>query len=657
MGWYKNFLLQKCLGVVLVCSFASAEAPLRPQDNFYQWVNQAWLDATPIPSDKPNINNFVQIQNSVNADIDRVVRAVVLKTDKSFDEKLLATLYRSYVDMPARNALGLRPLHVELEAIDKARSYEEIATLFSRFQMIGVPSPLLFVVMTDFKQSDRNVVFAVQAGLGIERETYLLEDVRSLKNQAMYETFVQELLTYAGSKNATQEARSVVHLEQKLARIQWSNVENRDRIKTSNIVEYESFEKKHKNLFIRQQMQTLGMPTLYPFNIMEPSYVEALNDFFKTQSLLAWKAYLKVRLLHTYAPLLDARAKAILVNYEVKQGLYEKEQPLDKQAIGYLNHSVGMLLGKMYIENAFDEKIKPKLQEIIGAIIKEYRLAIGASTRMEPSTKQKALEKLDAMRFQIGYPDRWQDYHALVLEEAQCVENHKRIQRYDHARNLAKLGKPIDNNDWDHAPQEVNAFYDPTKNAFVILAGILHPPFFTIDGTDAEHYGSMGFVIGHEIGHGFDDQGRVFDSKGNLANWWSKKDVVAFEGIKKSLIHAANRYEILPGKYLKGSFEIGEIIGDESGAEIALRVYSRIVEAKGLERKSAYQAFFKQLAITWRDKVRDEFKILLIDADPHPPSEFRTNGIVKNFDLFHEVFETQKGDKMYLEPQKRVKMW
>jgi putative endopeptidase len=315
------------------------------------------------------------------------------------------------------------------------------------------------------------------------------------------------------------------------------------------------------------------------------------------------------------------------------------------------------LLGKTYVENTFDESIKVTLKEIIKNIVDEYRIAINDSPRMTAATKSKAMEKLDKMTFKIGYPDKWQDYSSLEPAAGELVKNHVRIQLYETRRNIDKLGKPVDKEEWGHPPQNVNAYYDPTKNTFVLLAGILHAPFFSADGNAAAQYGGIGFVIGHEIGHGFDDQGSRFDGDGNLVNWWSEEDVASYNEIKNALIAQADSYEILPGKYLKGELEIGEIMGDASGAEISLRAFQKIIKARHLDPEQAYREFFKQLAETWRDKLREDYQLLLLDKDPHPPSEFRANGIVKNFDEFHAAFNTRPGDAMYLPVDQRVHIW
>jgi predicted metalloendopeptidase len=316
-----------------------------------------------------------------------------------------------------------------------------------------------------------------------------------------------------------------------------------------------------------------------------------------------------------------------------------------------------MMMGKIYVENKFDPSMKKDVTSIVNNIVKEYRIAIESSTRMTPETKQKALEKLEKMEFKIGYPDKWKDYSTLSLKAGESVENLKKIRQFDQRTMMSKVGKPIDPNDWDRPPQEINAFYNFTNNSFVLLAGILSDPFYTSMQSDAEKYGGIGFVIGHEIGHGFDDQGSQFDAKGNMVNWWQREDAKKFDAIKQALIAQANAYEILPGKKLKGELEIGEIIGDLSGAEISFRAFQRVLKEKSIDPKSGYEPYFRQLAKTWRDHLRKEVLLMLIDKDPHPASEFRTNGIVRQFDEFHETFKITPQDKMYYAPEKRVKMW
>jgi predicted metalloendopeptidase len=389
---------------------------------------------------------------------------------------------------------------------------------------------------------------------------------------------------------------------------------------------------------------------------MQPEYLQQLNQLFPTVDVATWKQYLSTRVLLNYAELLGDDFREVLSQYNIARGSYAKEPPRWQLAIAYIDERVGMLLGELYIEAYFDDSIKAQVNAIKDNIHAEYRHAITHSRRLSAQTRQSALHKLDKMAFQIGYPDKWQDYSSLSIARDDLVGNDMRIAQYEHLRNVRKLGMPVDRQEWYISPHNINAFYNPGTNTFVLLAGILQEPFFSAQGDQAVNYGGIGFVIGHEIGHGFDDQGSRFDADGNLANWWTSEDAAKFAKLSEQLIVQANEYEILPGHYLNGELEIGEIIGDLSGAEIALRAFNRLADDMD-NPPAAKRRFLDQLAITWRNKMRDEYLLNLLQSDPHPPSEYRANGTVRNLDEFHYIYQTKAGDDMYLAPKERVRLW
>lgn len=646
--WFVSLLF------VTSTAFAGASSPV---DNFYLSVNQEWLDHNPIPEDKLGINNFVTIQKKVNDDIVAMVQTLQSKPNKTVEEQKLINAYESILAVEHPNSDPLKPLRPYLKQINNAKSYNDVAKLFAQFEIMGIETPLMAGVSGDFKDSSRNIMIVSQAGLGITRENYLGKDRYSLHEQELYRNLLTQLFSLSKITNPKQVAQATMTLEKDLAKIQWSNIENRDYNKLYNITNYKTLNKTLSNLYLDDQFKILGYPKDQPIDLLQPSYAAAFNSLFKKHSLSTWKAYLQARMLVSYAPLIDSKFKSAYTEYEIQRGLYTKPEPITLQAIGYLNHNVGELLGKEYIKHYFDESIKLSLKAIVKSITDEYAIAIQQSSRMGDQTKQKALEKLNKMTFKIGYPDQWRDYSSLTLNPNEPIANHIRIQNYEFKRNLAKLGKPVDKNEWGYPPQEINAFYDPSTNSFVLLAGILHEPFYMKNGSDAQNYGGIGFIIGHEIGHGFDDQGSLFDANGNLINWWSDEDRAIFNTLKSKLITQANNYEILPGKKLKGELEIGEIIGDLSGAEISLRAYKKVIQSKQIDPVEAKKAFFTQLAKTWRDHLRPNAILMFLDTDVHPPSEFRTNGIVKNMDDFHQLYSTKPGDTMYAEPSDRVKLW
>jgi predicted metalloendopeptidase len=530
--------------------------------------------------------------------------------------------------------------------------------MFARLQRQGVTVPWVGFVDADYRDSQRNIVHISQAGLSIAREYYLGADSRSIQQRDYLQAAMGELLALAGYADAAAMATDVITLETQLARIQSSNVDNRDVERTYNITTQSQLVTDTPELFTGLQLAALGIAADYPVNVMQPDYLRQLRQVFHRTDIADWRKYLAARVVLHYAELLSDDFTAVTSAYDIKRGLYEVRPPHWQLAIAYLNDNVGMLLGRLYVDAYFDDGIKADVTAIKDAIKEEYRLAISASDRLGSETRRSALHKLDKMAFQIGYPDQWQDYSPLQIDSRDLVGNHRRIAEYEHQRNIDKLGRAVDRTEWAVPPQEVNAFYNPGTNTFVLLAGILTEPFYSKEDDLAANYGGIGFVIGHEIGHGFDDQGSRFDADGNLANWWSNSDAASFNALARQLIEQANAYEIFPGHTLNGELEIGEIIGDLSGAEIALGAFEKQLRQRDVDDHEAeIQRFLAQIAITWRSKIRREVMLNLLQADPHPPAEYRANGTLRNLDAYHEVYHTQPADAMYLAPEKRVNLW
>ena len=654
--------LQGCAGVNPTASPSAKPAAtvrkISATDNYYQYINHHWLEKTVIPANRAGINNFVTIQDTVH---DRMKQLVLQLQDggpQSVDQQKIAALYQSYNDLEHRNKQGIKPIQDELQKIAMLKSHRQVALMFASLQRQGITTPWVGFVDADYKDSNRNIVHLSQGGLSIDREYYVVDDARSVQQREFLHTALNQLLALAGYADADAMASNVIALESRLAAIQSSNIENRDVDRTYNMVSYQQLVASTAQLFTASQLAALGIPGDYPVNVMQPAYLQQLQQLFGDVELAVWRQYLAARVVLNYARLLSEDFTRVTTAYDIERGLYETRPPQWQLAIAYLNDNVGMLLGKLYVEAYFDDSIKIQVQAIKDSIKQEYRLAIAASDRLGPQTKQSALQKLDKMAYQIGYPDQWQDYSSLQLDRQDLVGNQQRIALYEHQRNIDKLGKPVDRSEWAVPPQEVNAFYNPGTNTFVLLAGILVEPFYSSNGDLAANYGGVGFVIGHEIGHGFDDQGSRFDGDGNLANWWSESDARQFDSIRLRLIEQANAYEILPGHWLNGELEIGEIIGDLSGAEIALRAFEK--QAQKQEpggRDEAMERFLAQLAITWRSKIRREVLLNQLQSDPHPPAEYRANGTVRNLDEYHEIYRTRAGDGMYLAPAERVNIW
>ena len=642
------------LGFLLAFVVASRAAPEAPapaaRDNFYAWANRDWLAKTEIAADRSRADNFTQLEDTVLNQLHSLFDSLNSAKTRTREQEKLVRLYNSFVDMEQRDARGLAPIAGELGKISALTNHLEVAQLCAYFQTIGIASPVIVAPQADFKNSTMTIGFVAQAGLGIERDYYLGGDEDSLNQQKRYRAFLAKLFALAAFEEPDAIAGRVLDFERKLAAIQWSRVENRDMQKIYNPLSGAEFIQQSTNFHGGEMLAVLGVSPDAALNVMQPSYIDAYGSLFAGTSIATWQDYLRARLLTTYSGLLTSQFKAASVQYDKDRGLIQEEEPLWRQGIEFVSAMANLMVGRAYVEKYYDEATKDSVSHLVLSIRDEYRSAIEHAAWMSDETKKKAIEKLDTMRFKIGYPDKWRDYSGLEIRGTDLADNFRRAMQFEHVRNMAKIGKPVDRNEWEHSPHEINAFYDSTKNEFVLLAAILQEPFYSKDAGAAAQYGGLGFVVGHEIGHGFDDQGCQFDGDGNMRNWWTGADAKAYGEKQQRLIRQADAYEILPGTFLKGAQEIGEIMGDLGGAQIALQAYMKTPEASD-------QDFFVHLAQTWRSKWRDEFLKMVIQSDNHPPSEFRSNGIVRQFDAFHVAFGVKPGDKMYLAPEERVLLW
>lgn len=625
-------------------------AEATPASDFYTWANADWLAKTPIPGDRPRVDNFSVLEDTVREQLRDLLTGLQSAPSRTPDQDKLMRLYGSFMDAARRDAKGLAAIGDELEKIEKLETHRDVARLFAEFQTLGVASPVMVAAEPDFKDSTVSIGFIAQSGLGIERDYYLGTDADSLKQQQLYRAYLAKLFALAALPGPDAIVARVFELETKLAGIQWSRVENRDMQKVYNPTTSAAFLEKSAEFHGDELMKTWGVPAGAKLSVMQPDYLAKYGALFRATPVATWKDYLRARLLTAYATLLTSDFKAADIERQKALGLLKEEPAPWKQGIDFVAGTADMMLGRAYVEKYYDKATKEAVTKIVLSIRDTYRASIEGAAWMSEETRRKALEKLEKMQFKVGYPDKWRDYSALEIPGLDLCENYRNAMRFDHQRGMAKIGKPIDRAEWDRSPHEINAFYNPTRNEFVLLAAILQGAFYGERMTLAEKYGGLGFVVGHEIGHGFDDQGSQFDGDGNMRNWWLPADTTAYNAKKSRLIAQANAFEVLPGTFLKGDLEIGEIMADLGGAQIALLAYRKTPDASD-------EAFFKQLAQTWRSKWRDEFVKLVIQSDNHPPSVFRSNGIVKQFEDFHQAFHVKPGDKMYLAPEERVLLW
>ncbi|WP_130431716.1 M13 family metallopeptidase [Rivibacter subsaxonicus] len=638
---------------------------VRAQDDLFRHVNGTWLKNEPIPADRATTGAFDQIYENTQLKL-RALIDEAAANPKNADARKLGDLYASFMDEARLETLGVKPLAAELAAIDAVRSRDELPALMARMARLGVSAPLDMNIHQDAKDATVYVADLAQGGLGLPDRDYYLQadDARFAEVRARYEAYLSKIATLAGvpAERAAADARAVLALETALAKAQWSRVENRDPVKTYNRVELKGLPTLTRAIDWNAYLQAAGLAGKAKYLIVsQPSYVTGLGQQIEGAPLESWKAYCRTRLLSAYAPylgrdLVDARFAFVGTTL---QGTPELA-PRWKRGVTLVDGSVGELLGKLYVDRHFPPGHQARMEALVANLMEAYRQSIDTLDWMSPATKKEAKAKLAKFTPKIGYPKQWRDYSALVIKRDDLAGNVMRANGFEFERNLAKLGKPVDRGEWFMTPQTINAYYNPELNEIVFPAAILQPPFFDATADDAMNYGAIGAIIGHEISHGFDDQGSQYDGEGNLRDWWTKEDRERFAKKTQALVAQYNAYSPVKGYHVNGELTLGENIADVSGLAIAHKAYRLSLAGKDapvIEGMSGDVRFFYGYAQAWRGKSREAALVQQLKSDPHSPEEFRANGGAKNQDSFFDTFAVKPGDGLWLAPAERVKIW
>jgi predicted metalloendopeptidase len=640
---------------------------VRAQDNFYRHINGKWLASTEIPADKGSYDAFDTLEDESKEQLRGIVEKLQGAGDPADpDQRKIADLYTSFMDESAVEQAGLAPLQAEFARIDAVASKAAIATLIAHFNRIGFVAPYTPQVHQDAHDSSKYVFDIAQDGLGMpDRDYYLQQDPMLRKIRAQYLEHVERMLALAGDKNAAKRARDILALETALAKVQWTKVQNRDPVKTYNKVEFAKLARLARGYDWRAYLAESGVEGKIDYLVVsQPSYITGFNKLLQSTPLAVWKTYFQWHLLSDSAPYMG---KAFVDEHFAFYGTalrgVVQDEPRWKRGVRLVDASIGEGLGRLYVAQYFPPESKARMEQLVKNLLAAYKADIETLAWMGPETRKKAQEKLASFTTKIGYPEHWRDYGALEIVRGDLMGNVMQARVFEYNRNLAKLGKSIDRNEWDMTPPTVNAYYNPEKNEIVFPAGILHPPFFNPNADDAVNYGGIGGVIGHEISHGFDDQGSQYDGTGNLLKppgWFTKADLAQFKNRTKALVKQYAAYAPVPGYPINGELTLGENIADNSGLAIAYKAYQLSLggsEAPVIDGFTGDQRLFVGWAQAWRGKVRDNQAIMWIKADPHSPDEFR--GLVPEMNLaaFYEVFDVKPGDKMYLPPEKRISLW
>jgi putative endopeptidase len=630
-------------------------------DDFYRYSIGRWLDTNQIPPDRTSWSTFAVLADEAEGRLKQIVEGLPANAAAGTNEQKVGDYYRAYLDSATIEKLGLTPVRASLDAIKAAKTHEDVARLMGRPDM-PVRAPIRAGITVDQKNPDRYIVAVSQGGLGLpERDYYLKDDPKLAEIRAKYQAHIDRLLTLAGEKDTAEQAKKIVALETDIAKLHWPIAKRRERDLTYNLRTREELDKLAPGFPWQADLAAAGIATQHEFVVREIDAVQELGKMFRKVPVSTWRSYLTYHFLASTA---DTLPKAFDDERFDFYGRTLNGQPQQrdrwKLAIGAMDGSLGEAMGQLYVAKYFPPDSKAKMLALVENLRAAYAERVKHLPWMSESTKKAALEKLATFRPKIGYPDKWRDYSALEVHAGDAYGNSIRAAVWDWNRDVERLGKPTDRDEWGMTPQTVNAYYNPTFNEIVFPAAILQPPYFDPDADPAVNYGAIGGVIGHEMGHGFDDQGAKSDARGVLRTWWAPEDEAAFKKLVDNLATQYDGYTALPGLNVNGRLTLGENIGDLGGLTVALEAYHISLKRQPppvLDGVTGEQRFFLAWAQAWRNLMRDERLRTQVMSDPHSPPRFRVNGVVRNMDAWYSAFGVQPSDKLYLPPEQRVRIW
>ena len=646
-------------GIVL----ENMDTSVSPGDDFFSYVNGRWIAETEIPADKATWGGFSVLADQAQADVRAIIEeAASGNFPDGSDEQKVGDLYKSYMDMETRNARGMEPLQPELARIAAIDNHDDLAVYFGAATRRGYAVPVTIDQNEDFRDPTRYMIYAWQDGLGLpDREYYFAGDDASVSIRAEYPAHIAAMFELAGFENGAAAAAEIMDLETRIAAAHITKEAARNWPENYNKVPLDKLGEVMPNFNWQGYIDEAGIADIDGLVLMMTTYFEELDTIIAETPIETWKTYLKWLVLNTRASALDdALDKQNFAFYgRTLSGTEEQRAPW-RRAVTTVNALLGEVVGKVYVKKHFPPEAKERMVELVDNLIKAYDQSIRELDWMSDETRAQALDKLSKFRANIGYPDAWRDYSAIEISADDLFGNIERATIADYERELARQGGPVDDTEWPMTPQTVNAGYRPWKNDITFPAAILQPPFFNFEADDAVNYGAIGAVIGHEIGHGFDDKGSTFDGDGLMRNWWTEEDRTEFERRTGALVEQYNGYAPFEDLGVNGEFTLGENIGDLGGIGIGLLAYKMSLDGKEppvIDGFTGIQRVFLGYAQIWRHKYRDEALRQLIMTDPHSPSMYRANGAVRNVPEFYEAFDVKQEHALYLPPEERVKIW
>ncbi len=645
---------------------------VKPSEDFFKFVNGTWLKNTEIPADKTRWGSFDELRQNTDKDALAILKEATNnpKYKSNTDQGKAIIMYKAAMDTLARNKQGITPLSPYLAKINAVKNVKDLQKLMMETEAQGGGVGFFGIgIGADEKNSTRNVVSVGPGSLGLpDRDYYVSEDKDSKEKREKYVLHVSKMLQFLNEtpEQAKANAEKILALEIQMSKPRLDRVERRDSKKQYNPTAISDLQKMLPSIDWNTYIKGIGISKIDTIIVSQPRYMSSLQTLFTENKVEDWKAYMRWMLLRGASSQLSTTIET--ANWEFYGKTLTgaiKQRPRHEKALQVVNGTVGEALGKLYVEKMFPAEAKSKAMKMIKNVMRAYEIRINNLTWMSAETKSKAVEKLNKLTIKIGYPDKWEDYSALEVKSPEdggsYFQNVRNISNWRWAKDLAKLGKPVDKTEWGMSPQTVNAYYNPSYNEIVFPAAILQPPFYNYQADEAVNYGGIGGVIGHEISHGFDDQGATYNADGNLIDWWTAEDLTKFTSLGDALADQYSALEPLPGTHVDGKFTLGENIGDLGGVNAAydgLQLYLKENGNPGLiDSYTPEQRFFISWSTIWRSKMRDEALKNQVKTDPHSPGMYRAYVPIQNVDAFYSAFNIKEGDGMFVAPEKRVKIW
>ena len=640
---------------------SGGDPSVKPGDDFARYANGHWLDTAQIPPDRASWGSFAILRERSLQQMREILEALPKDSPAGSNQQKLGDFYRAYLDTDAIDRAGLAPARAGLDAIAAARTHEELARQMGRPDL-RLTAPLAFGIAPDEKDPDHYMVLIAQSGLGMpDRDYYLKDEPVYTALRAKYAAHIERLLRLAGRTDGAEAAKSILELETQIARAHWPRAKRRERDLTYNPHAREELPAFAPGFPWPALLTGAGLEVQPRFIVREPDAVQSLSALFEKTPVERWQTYFTYHYLADNADVLPKAFDDEVFDF-YRRALHgqEEQQARWKRGVSAVDGALGEAAGELYVQRYFPPASKAQMLELVENLRAAYREHIKNLPWMSAATKKVALEKLAAFHPKIGYPDKWRDYSALTIQPGDAFGNVARAESFEWQRQLKQLGGPTDRGEWGMTPQTINAYYNATFNEVVFPAAILQPPFFDPHADAAVNYGAVGGVIGHEMGHGFDDQGSKSDARGVLHTWWDQQDTDAFHARVDRLAAQYDTYTVLPGLNVNGRLTLGENIGDLGGLSVSNDAYHRSLHGKPAPRLAGLtgdQRFFLSWAQVWREKQRDENLRSQVTSDPHSPAQFRINGVVRNIDPWYAAFDVRPGQRLYLAPDERVRIW